>query len=73
MKVHPYTLTFLHSEWPKLYEVLAVLSAIGLKVIMFMSDFYDLYNSLGLYNQIKATYMSERKYCKTKTIYHVEK
>ena len=25
-------LTLLHSEWPKLYGVLAVLSAIGLKV-----------------------------------------
>ena len=28
----PFTLTLLHSEWPKLYGVLAFLSAIGLKV-----------------------------------------
>ena len=31
MEVYQYTLTPLHSEWPKLYGVLAVLSAIGLK------------------------------------------
>ena len=28
--VHPYQFTILHSEWPKLYGVLASLSAIGL-------------------------------------------
>ena len=28
--VHPYQFTLLHSEWPKLYGVLAVLSATGL-------------------------------------------
>ena len=31
MQVYHYTLTLLHSEWPKLYGVLAVLSAIWLK------------------------------------------
>ena len=32
MKVLPHTLTLLHSEQPKLYGVLAALSAIGLKI-----------------------------------------
>ena len=31
-KVFLFLLTLLHSEWPKLYRVLAILSAIGLKV-----------------------------------------
>ena len=30
-----WTLTLLHSEWPKLHRVLAVLSAIGLNLISF--------------------------------------
>ena len=29
-------LTLLHSEWPKLHRVLAVLSAIGLRIKIFM-------------------------------------
>ena len=33
-------LTLLHSEWPNLYGVLAVLSAIGLKVDLFLERFY---------------------------------
>ena len=28
--VYPYTLALLHSEWPKLHRVLAILSATGL-------------------------------------------
>ena len=31
-------LTLLHPEWPKLYGVLAVLSAIGLRVDLFEED-----------------------------------
>ena len=32
------TLTLLHSEWPKLYGVLAVLSAIGLRCMDILSE-----------------------------------
>ena len=32
LKVYPFTLTLLHSEGPKLYRVLALLSAIGLNI-----------------------------------------
>ena len=32
------TLTLLHSEWPKLHRVLAVLSAIGLNILSFKND-----------------------------------
>ena len=36
LKVSHFSLTLLHSEWLKLYGVLAVLSAIGLKVFTFV-------------------------------------
>ena len=31
LKVYQFSLTLLHSEWPKIYAILAFLSAIGLK------------------------------------------
>ena len=33
LKVNPFRLTLLHSEWPKFYRILAILSAIGLRFI----------------------------------------
>ena len=34
MVVYPFTLTLLHSERPKLYAILAFLSALGLNIIL---------------------------------------
>ena len=34
-------LILLHSEWPKLHRVLAILSAVGLRDIVFISTFME--------------------------------
>ena len=39
LKVKHFILTLLHSEWPKLYGVLAVLSAVGLNDGFMTCDF----------------------------------
>ena len=42
-------LTLLHSEWPKLHGVLAVLSAIGLRNEFHFSEVNQSVNSIGLH------------------------
>ena len=42
IKIQPISLTLLHPEWPKLYAILAFLSAIGLKELIITYKNFDM-------------------------------